>query len=452
MIRPLGVLVLLCALGISGQEKPDCLHAGPMLGYAELNEASVWIQTKYPCRVQLRYWKAGHPRSSRLSDLVETNAGGDHIARFRLTGLQFGTEYDYELYLGGERVEIPHAGKLKTQPRVPDLGELPAGGVDLPAFRVAAGSCAYVDDPLYDANAPHAGGFEIFDSIAKARPDVMLWLGDNVYFREADWLSEESMRARYRRDRAIPPIDRLLGSTRNYACWDDHDFGPNNSDGTFDGRQVAAKVFHDYWMNSPYSRQGAGVHYRARWGDVEFFFVDQRTFRSPNAMQETPEKVMLGADQFRWLIESLRSSEAIFKIVVAGGQMMNPIAPYEGWADFPYEQKRFIEALRKERIEGVMFLSGDRHHTELIRRDEEGLYPLYDLTSSPLTSKSHEVIAELNNSARVPGTLVTQRNFATLVFEGRSNERTVTLTTYDVTGRPLWQRRIPAAELMFPKK
>jgi alkaline phosphatase D len=99
-----------------------------------------------------------------------------------------------------------------------------------------------------------------------------------------------------------------------------------------------------------------------------------------------------------------------------------------------------------------MFLSGDRHHTELIRRDEVGLYPLYDLTSSPLTSKSHEVVAELNNPARVPGTLVTQRNFATLVFEGRSNERAVMLTTYDVAGRQLWQRTIRAAELKFPRK
>lgn len=439
------VVVLFYALlagGLFAEEKSGCLHAGPMPGYAEMNEASVWVQTSYPCRVQLRFWKSGEPRAARLSDVVETNAAADHIATFRLTGLQFGAEYEYELYLGGERVDVP-VGKLKTQPMI-------AGPDDPPAFRVAAGSCVYVDDPLYDKE-PHAGGFEVFDAIAKMRPHLMLWLGDNVYFRGADWTSEANMRARYRRDRAIRSIQRLLTATRNYAIWDDHDFGPNDSDGTFDGKGTAAKVFRDYWMNGPYPRQGEGVQGRFAWGDVEFFLVDQRTFRSPNAMLETPDKVMLGPEQFRWLLESLRSSPAIFKVVVGGGQMMNPIAPYEGWADFPYEQQRFIAALRDQRIEGVLFLSGDRHHTELIRRDEPGLYPLYDLTSSPLTSKSHEVTDELSNPARVPGTLVAQRNFCTLTFEGTLKDRSVVLASYDTAGKQLWQRRIRAAELTFPK-
>ena len=259
------------------------------------------------------------------------------------------------------------------------------------------------------------------------------------------------MRARYRRDRAIPQVQKLLATTRNYAAWDDHDYGPNNSDGTFDGRETAARVFRDYWMNGAHTVPSMGTAGRFEWGDVEFFVVDQRSFRSPNDMLETADKVMLGAAQFRWLIESLRSSTARFKIVVGGGQMMNPIAPFEGWADYPQEQQRFIDAIRNQRIEGVMFVSGDRHHTELIRRDESGLYPLYDLTSSPLTSRSHKVTDELSNPARVPGTLVAERNFCTLTFEGSASDRAVILASYDTAGKQLWQRRIRAAELKLPK-
>jgi alkaline phosphatase D len=230
---PLRTTWVFCAFLLAGalfaEEKVSCLHAGPMPGYAEMNEASVWVQTSDPCRVQLRYWKSGEPRAARLSDVVETNAAADHIATFRLTGLQFGTEYEYELYLAGERVDLPFATKLKTRPMI-------EGRADLPAIRVVTGSCFYVDDPLYDRET-HAGGFEIFDAMAKMRPDLMLWLGDNVYFRGADWTSEANMRARYRRDRAIPSVQPLLAATRHYAIWDDHDFGPNDSDGTFGGKE-----------------------------------------------------------------------------------------------------------------------------------------------------------------------------------------------------------------------
>ena len=39
-----------------------------------------------------------------------------------------------------------------------------------------------------------------------------------------------------------------------------------------------------------------------------------------------------------------------------------------------------------EKIEGVVFLSGDRHYSELTKTEFEGLYPIYELTSSGITS------------------------------------------------------------------
>lgn len=67
----------------------------------------------------------------------------------------------------------------------------------------------------------------------------------------------------------------------------------------------------------------------------------------------------------------------------------------------PEELNELLTAIEREKINGVLFLSGDRHHTELTKVSRAGTYPLYDLTSSPLTSGSHADDGE-PNTARVP--------------------------------------------------
>ena len=116
----------------------------------------------------------------------------------------------------------------------------------------------------------------------------------------------------------------------------------------------------------------------------------------------------------------------------------------------PAEQQELLDFLRTARIEGVVFLSGDRHHTELLKRQEPGLYPLYEFTSSPLTSNGRRIPEEENNPRRVPGTWVTAtRNFGIVEVTGPPKERVLTLRTLDGTGKELWKREIRRAELGF---
>lgn len=424
------------------------LRAGPMLGASEMTVVSVWVQTTTACDAQLRFWERTRPNTSRLSEVKRTSVEGDMIARFNISGLTTGTGYDYELYLNNERVELPYATSFQTQTQW-------RFRTDPPAFRVALGSCTYINDSPFDRpGKPYGAGYEIFDSILREKPDAMIWLGDNVYYREPDWLGEAAMRYRYSHTRRTPEMQALLASVHNYAVWDDHDYGPNDSDRTFRGREWALNVFRDYWANSTYGTlETPGVFGRFEWGDVEFFMLDDRTYRSPNNTPPSDNaKTMWGDAQFAWLRDALRSSNATFKIVVNGSQVMNPLAVFENLAIFPFEQQKLIDFIRDARIEGVMFLSGDRHHTELIRRNEPGLYPLYDFTSSALTSGGSRLEAEANNPARVAGTWVTgQRNFGLLEFSGAAKERRLTMRTLDTNGKELWRREVTANDLRFPK-
>jgi len=447
---------LLLAQPLLAQELPPdpaaWLRSGPMLGPSEPTATTVWLQTRLPVRAQLRFWPQGKPASARVSEEVATTAEGDLIARFRLDGLQFGTRYDYELYLDGFRVERAYPLSFETQPMWRWRTDPP----EPPSFRAAVGSCAYINDPPYDRpDPPYGGDYQIFQSIAAARPDFMVWLGDDIYYREGDWTTEAGMRRRWAHDRALPEMQPLLGAVHHYAMWDDHDYGSNDSDRTFRSRETSLRVFRDYWLNPSYgTAETPGVFTRFTWGDVEFFLLDDRYYRAPDEWPAGPDKRMFGEAQMRWLEESLVGSEATFKIVAGGSQMLNPLALFEAMGKYPAEQKELLDFLRRTKIPGIVFLSGDRHFTELLVRREPGLYPLYELTSSPLTSgPAKPRDEEKNNPARIPGTwVVGVRNFSLLEVSGKSGDRVLTLRTLDANGKELWRHEIREAELKVAVK
>ena len=426
------------------------LRAGPMNGYAEIQETMLWLQTDAARQVVIRFWPRDDLEASRLSLPLTTVAENDFIAKVRLEGLRFGTEYRYELYLDGHLVALPDGAHFHTQPmwrwRQPP-----------PDFTFAFGSCAYFNEATFDRpGRPYGSSSPIFDTAADLDLDFMVWLGDNVYYREADWLSEDGMRYRFAHDRATPILQRFLSSTHHYATWDDHDYGPNNSDRSYRLREAALEIFQDYWANPPMgTAETPGVFSRFEWGDAEFFLLDNRFHRSPSRWTG-PGKQMLGPQQLRWLMEALVSSTADFKIIVGGSQFLNEmfydIRWQEMWEMFPEEKNAFFDFLMRERIEGVVFLSGDRHHTELLKKERPGAYPLYDYTSSPLTAGTANPRRELENPLRVPDTFVKGRhNFGTITVAGPPENRRLVLKALASDGDVFWSHEIPHSELTFPK-
>ena len=88
-----------------------------------------------------------------------------------------------------------------------------------------------------------------------------------------------------------------------------------------------------------------------------------------------PEKRMLGKEQMEWLKNSLLHSFATFKIVAVGSQVLNPVSPFDKWWDFPAEYDELMNFIKEYKISGVVFLTGDRHHSEIIKVDRPGHYP-----------------------------------------------------------------------------
>jgi alkaline phosphatase D len=144
-------------------------------------------------------------------------------------------------------------------------------------------------------------------------------------------------------------------------------------------------------------------------------------------------------------------SSATFKIITVGSQVLNPVSPYDKWRDFPAEYQELMDFLKEYKVNGVLFLTGDRHHSEIIKVDRPGTYPLYDITVSPLTSGTHSFGGpEKNNAYRVFG-LDEKQNYGKFSFSGARSNRKLTVEFLGVKGEKLGEWSITEKELKTPQ-
>ena len=409
-----------------------------MLGPVTMTEATVWASGSAATEIELQYRLSNDNAAPWSSEHTLRSWAWDQraVRTFTVSGLKPGTHYDYRLvvdYASKEAV-VHQVHHFTTQP-------LWQWRTDPPEFTVAMGSCNYVNEERYDRpGKPYGGGYQIYNSIADKKPDLMLWLGDNIYLREPDWDSRSGFMHRYSHTRSMPEMRRLLTTCPNYAIWDDHDFGPNDGDRSFVHAETSREMFRLFWPNPTLEQPGVGgVGTQFSHGDIDFFLLDDRSFRTRSELK-TGEPQILGTAQIDRLIEGLKFSKAPFKLVAVGGQFLNTLAQYENFANYPKERQAIIDRIQAEGITGVVFLSGDRHFTELSELALTDGNVIRDLTVSPLTSTAYD--PKEDNTLRVEGTRVGQRNFATLTFSGKRTERLMTMRVFDGDGKLIWERSI----------
>jgi alkaline phosphatase D len=239
-----------------------------------------------------------------------------------------------------------------------------------------------------------------------------------------------------------------------YAIWDDHDYGPNDAGKSYILKEESRKVFMNYWCNPSYGEEGKGIYTKVSYSDVDIFLTDDRYFRSevemPDNINGRPNtrKSYYGAMQMDWLKNSLLFSNATFKIIASGSQVLNPYTEFDCMKHYSAEYNELMNFLSLQKIKGVIFFSGDRHHSEVIKQDRTGLYPLYDVTVSPLTAGVSKVRgAELNNEARIKGTLIEEQNFGKVTVRGNRNERILKIEFTGIQGDKISEWSISENEL-----
>tara|TARA_A100001011_G_scaffold88820_1_gene93256 strand:+ start:10591 stop:11895 length:1305 start_codon:yes stop_codon:yes gene_type:complete len=405
------------------------LQSGPMPGYSEMRETAIWVQTKGSHEVFIKYSSNGHFKNQ--TNTVLTGKEKAFCATLIADKVEPGKTYSYQLFIDGKHFPINRKLQFKTPP-------LWQFRTDPPNMKFIAGSCTYINDKKYDRKGrSYGGGYEIFETMAQQKADFMLWLGDNTYYRELDWNTFTGMAYRNSHTRSNPDMQNLLSSTNHLAIWDDHDYGPNDSDRSFWNKKMAKEVFDLFWANPKHKIEGCnGITNYFTWGDIDFFMLDNRYDRSPN-QRKSGERTILGKIQKEWLKDVLASSKASFKIVIMGGQFLNDAAKYEMYSNYGFHEERqeIIDFIQNENIRNVVFLNGDRHHSEFSVLKKENFPTIYDLTVSPLTSGTHAGAPREKNTLRVPKSLISNRNFALIEVSGKRKHRKMSIKIMDQKGK-----------------
>jgi hypothetical protein len=124
--------------------------------------------------------------------------------------------------------------------------------------------------------------------------------------------------------------------------WDDHDFGPNNSDGTLSTKGNAATAYRERVPS--YALPDPGAAYQSfPIGRVLFVVLDTRFYRSPNGAADGPSKTMLGSNQKAWLAQLLSESTAEVMVMVSSVRWINGSS--DSWPGFATERQEIADLL-----------------------------------------------------------------------------------------------------------
>jgi alkaline phosphatase D len=434
-------------LSVNSKAQPRII-SGPMLGPVELRDAKVWVELSAEVKTaSLQYNKKGETKSKTV--LYKGELGNEfNPINFTIGGLDFNTTYQYRIGINGKIAQ--QEGEFTTK----DLWQWRK---QVPDFSFLTGSCTYTNEPIFDRpGKPYGGDSTIFEPMAKEKAAFMLWLGDAWYTREVDYYSTWGLWYRASHDRAVPIMQKFWKSMPQFAMWDDHDYGPNDIGSSYILKEESKKVFDAYFCNPSSGENGQGTYTMTSYGDADIFMTDDRWWRSADRLKDSvdgkpnPEKRMLGKQQMEWLKNSLLYSSATFKIIAVGSQVLNPASPFDKLLNCPYEYDELMNFLKEYKISGVVFLTGDRHHSEIIKVERPGDYPLYDITVSPLTSGTHKFGgSEKNNPYRVLG-IDEKQNYGKFSFSGKRNERKLTVEFFGVKGDKLGEWSVSEKELKTP--
>jgi alkaline phosphatase D len=175
--------------------------------------------------------------------------------------------------------------------------------------------------------------------IAKQKPDVFVWLGDDIYGDSDDM---RVMRAKYAQQLANPGYRELISKVPVIGTWDDHDYGLNNGGKEFTARAASQQAHLDFLGEPATSarRQQEGIHASYTYGEpgrrVKIILLDTRYHRDPIGSNGT----ILGEEQWQWLEKQLRESDAQIHLIGSGIQVLAEQHRFEKWSNFPAERDR----------------------------------------------------------------------------------------------------------------
>ncbi len=321
----------------------------------------------------------------------------DFTGKVVLTGLRPATRYYYRVrHVSGAAQSPAITGTFVTAPETNAASEVKF------AWSADLGGQGMCRRPEYF----------IFNALADAQPDFLLFLGDTVYNDErcpsppnapgSDFVANtlEEYRAKQKYQLADKPYQKARAATSLYVIWDDHEVINNFAGTTVDPKRLAIgrQVLREYFPITVHPQDPNRLYRSFRWGKhAEIFILDTRQYRSDDKLPDGPEKTMLGQEQLAWLKESLQKSDATWKFIVSTVKLSFPSDcpnACDSWANgasatgFERELIEISNFIVANKIKTVVWLTGDEHIVDVVQYDpnRDRTIDFYEFTAGPLSA------------------------------------------------------------------
>ena len=323
--------------------------------------------------------------------------------------------------------------------------------------KIAFGSCGQQDKPQ-----------PVWDLVRSHQPDAFIFLGDNIY---GDSYDMRVIKAKYDQLAEKPEFQKLVKEIPVLATWDDHDFGWNDSGRHYSKKDSSKQLFLEFFKvpknDDRYQRPGIYTSrlYEQDGKKLQVILLDTRTFRDDLRTyrgelhhqsryfypldyypHETTDSTLLGNVQWAWLENELRKP-ADLRIIASSTQFSIEYNGYEAWANFPHERNKMIDVIKRTKANGVLFISGDVHYAEISKFDAEGCYPIYDVTSSGITSTWHFATPNAN---RIEGPVM-DNHFGLIGINWKEADPFIKMEIIDIRNNQRVEHTIKLSEISFPK-
>lgn len=264
-----------------------------------------------PGKVRVRFATNPELKNARTTDLMAVSARTDFTHKFPIENLKPATRHYY-------RVEAMTDEGIVTDSVTGQF--ITAPPLDAPT---QARFCVVTGQAYRDLDSPE--GFLIYRSMLATSPEFVVFTGDNVYYDNDPPVAKSVDMARYHWQRmySLPRHKALFAKTSTYWEVDDHDIVRNDCwPGVRNGKLTFAEGLHIYQEQVPI---GDDLYRTFRWGrNLQIWLVEGRAFRSPNKEHDGPNKSIWGEKQKAWLKQTLKQSNATWKILVSPTPMVGP--------------------------------------------------------------------------------------------------------------------------------
>jgi alkaline phosphatase D len=330
---------------------------------------------------------------------------------------------------------------------------------DKPIERIAFGSCAKQWQHQI-----------IWDAVLAEKPDIWLFLGDNIY-GDTDgttaWLvSREQMTGEWNRLADKPEFQKARATIPMMATWDNHDYGSHAGGAEFPVKEASKEVFLTFWnepADSPRWKR-SGIYDAKIFGPegkrVQIILLDTKYNRSPFTKNLVPKekwlkagkvggyipdndlkKTHLGEEQWKWLEEELQQPAEI-RLIASSTQIIPNQKGMDEWGNFPHERQRLFDLIRKTNVKGVILLSGNVHFAEVSQLEDGSLV---EFTSSGMTHVN-ERYANAVNKYRIAGPS-TDLNFGMVEIDWqKQHSPRITLKAINSDGTTVFSHQVSLDE------